>query len=163
MRAAGAWLSLRDVEESWLACWLPSKGVELFRAIPRYDQQHAQRVFRTLQEQGYTDAELMAAALLHDVGKTAVRSGSLRLWHRVVVVLIRAVEPDLLQRLGAGEARGWRRPFYVQQHHATLGARLAREAGCSDRTVELIGLHEDPPSPSDDPLLAALKAADSMN
>jgi putative nucleotidyltransferase with HDIG domain len=163
MRAAGAWLRPCDVEESWLARWLPSGGIELFQAIPRYDQQHAVHVFRTLQEQGHTDSDLLAAALLHDIGKTALRRGSLRLWHRVLVVLVRAVDPELLRSMGAREAQGWRHPFYVQQHHATIGARLAREAGCSPRTAELIGLHEDPPDPADDPMLAALKAADSIN
>ena len=163
MRAAGAWLWPPDIDEAWLARWLPVKAVELFRAAPRYDQQHALRVLRTLQEQGHNSPDLMAAALLHDVGKTALRPGSLRLWHRVAVVLMRAVEPDLVQRIGAKEEQGWRRPFYVQQHHAALGARLAQEAGCSARTVELISLHEDPPRLADDPLLAALKAADGTN
>ena len=163
MRAAGAWLWPRDIEEAWLARWLPAKAVDLFRAVPRYDQQHALRVLRTLQEQGHGNPDLMAAALLHAVAKTALRPGSLRLWHRVAVVLMRAVEPDLVQRIGRDEAQGWRRPFYVQHHHAAIGAQLAREAGCSARTADLIALHEDPPGPADDPPLAALKAADSTN
>jgi hypothetical protein len=163
MRAAGAWLRSPGIEEEWLARWLPAKAVDLFLAVPRYDQQHALRVLRTLQEQGHSDPDLMAAALLHDVGKTVPRSGSLRLWHRVVVVLMRAVGPDLVRPVGHKATRGWRRPFYVQQHHAAISARLARKAGCSVRTADLIGRHEDPPEPTDDPLLTALKAADSTN
>lgn len=163
MRAAGAWLRPPGIEEEWLARWLPARAADLFLAVPRYDQQHALRVFHVLREQGHSDPDLMAAALLHDVGKTVPRSGSLRLWHRVAVVLMRAVEPDLVRQVGHKATKGWRRPFYVQQHHAALSARLAREAGCSARTAELIGRHEDPPALTDDPLLAALKAADSTN
>jgi hypothetical protein len=163
IRAARALLRPPDIGEEWLARWLPARAVDLFWAVPRYDQQHALRVLRTLQEQGHSNPDLMAAALLHDVGKTVPRSGSLRLWHRVIVVLMRAVEPHVVWRIGNNATKGWRRPFYVQQHHAAIGAQLAREAGCSARTAELISLHEDPLGLADDPLLAALKAADSMN
>jgi hypothetical protein len=104
--------------------------------------------------------------LLHDVGKTAKQPGRLRLWHRVAVVLLRALQPGLLERLGElpsesfappdaigshGQRHGrfqwncesWRVPFFVQKHHAAISAELAREAGCSAESVELILHHED--------------------
>jgi hypothetical protein len=131
--------------------------------MPSQDRQHALNVFRTLQQKGYDDPDLLAAALLHDVGKGVPPGGGPRLWHRVVVVLMRAFWPGLLERLGQEERDGWRRPFYIQQHHPALGAELAQQADCSAITVGLIRRHEDPPHQGDDPLLAALQAADGTN
>jgi putative nucleotidyltransferase with HDIG domain len=131
--------------------------------MPRYDQQHALNVCHTLERQGQADRDLYAAALLHDAGKSATPGARLRLWHRVAVVLIRVLWPPLLDRLAKGQPGSWRQPFYVQVHHAAIGAEAAREAGCSKVTVGLIRHHEDALDPPLDPLLAALQAADSEN
>jgi putative nucleotidyltransferase with HDIG domain len=168
-RAAGAWfwpggtrrdqacLELLDDQT------LPPAGRALFQAMPRYDRGHALAVFETLRRSGHTEPDLLAAALLHDAGKTVHPKGHLRLWHRVVSVLVRAWQPALLARLGQDRPGSWRRSFFVQAHHAELGAELARQVGCSPRTVALIRHHEDAPGMSDDPLLAVLQAADSRN
>ena len=163
IQAAGAWIRPARVEEALLARHLSPLAVDLFRAMSNQDRQHALIVFRTLQQQGYDDPDLLAAALLHDVGKGVPPGGGPRLWHRVAVVLLHALWPSLLERLGAEDQGGWRRPFYIQQHHAALGAELARQAGCSPVTIDLIRRHEDPPDQGDDPLLAALQAADGTN
>lgn len=165
-RAASAW-----IRPEWagrdraggdpLRRYLPPQGRALFQAMPRYDRQHALAVLGVLERAGHTDPDLLAAALLHDTGKTAHPKGRLRLWHRVASVLVRAWRPDLLARIGRDRPGSWRRPFFVQDHHAELSAELAQQAGCSPRTVELIRRHEDPPGAADDPLLAALQAADS--
>jgi predicted HD phosphohydrolase len=151
--------------------FLGPQAQSLFEAMPPYDRRHALSVMHTLQLRGHTSPDLFAAALLHDMGKTvqwdgtqAVRGdGALRLWHRVAVVLMRALSPELVARIGEDRPGSWRRPFFVQQRHAAIGAELARQAGCSARTVELISHHEDPPDQTRDPLLAALQAADGMN
>jgi putative nucleotidyltransferase with HDIG domain len=163
IRAAGAWFRPEEVDKSLVDCCLPPGAMDLFWAMPRYDRQHAFNVLRALQGQGHTDPDLLAAALLHDAGKTVRQAGRLRLWHRVVVVLMYAFWPSLLVRLGESETRGWRQPFFVQQHHALIGAELARQVGCSPRTVELILHHEDEPGQPNDHLLAALQAADNVN
>lgn len=183
-RAVGAWFRPDGADETLLARYLAPDAVALFRTMPHYDQQHALRVAQTLRAQGQDDADLLAAALLHDVGKSASggpgasRVSRLRLWHRVATVLMRALRPGLLEQIGRDEPGSWRRAFYVQQHHAALGAELARRAGCSARTEALIRDHEDPPAQtaaaqdlgsgsseagSLAPLLAALQAADSTN
>jgi len=132
--------------------------------MPRYDRRHAAGVARALLARGHREPELVAAALLHDVGKTVGGPARLRLWHRVTVVLLRAVSPGLLSRLGRdGRAGSWRAAFYVQLHHATIGARLAEQAGCPSRTVELIRSHEDRVAAARDPQLAALQAVDDQN
>ncbi len=162
IQAAGAWAHSQE-DEAAIGRYLAPQAVELFRSMPRYDRQHALNVFRTLQGQGRTEPDLLAAALLHDVGKSLPRSGGVRLWHRVTAVLMRALWPGLLERLGREDLEGWRRPYYIQQHHAAIGAELAQQAGCPPGIVALIQHHEDPPGPAVDPLLAALLAADSSN
>jgi hypothetical protein len=162
-RATGAWIHGEDVEETLLSRYLSEQAVDLFRAMPRYDQQHALSVFCTLQQRGYDQPDLLTAALLHDVGKSLPRGGGPRLGHRVATVLMRAFWPGLLDRLGRDEREDWRRPFFVQQHHAAISAQLALQVGCSPVTVELIRHHEDESEPTNDPLLSALQAADSMN
>jgi len=161
--AAGAWVRAEEVEAAVLDRYLPPPAVELFQAMPRYDQRHALTVFRALQKQGRTEPELLAAALLHDVGKGVPQGRGLRLWHRVAAVLLHAVWPGSLEQLAQDKPGSWRQPFFVQQHHAVLGAELAQQVGCSPITVDLVRRHEDLPEPTDNPLLAALQAADSKN
>jgi hypothetical protein len=161
VRAAGAWVRPKDTDAA--RRYLPSPALDLFQTMPRYDRQHALNVFRSLQQRGHGEPDLLAAALLHDMGKTAYPAGGVRLWHRVAVVLMRTFWPGLLERIGQDRPGSWRQPFFVQQHHAAIGAELARQAGCSPRTAELIHHHEDPTGLADDPWLAALQAADGAN
>jgi putative nucleotidyltransferase with HDIG domain len=164
IRAAGTWVEPENTGSALVGTYLSREALDLFQAMPGYDRHHALNVLHTLQERGHTDSDLLTAALLHDVGKTVRQSGALRLWHRVAVVLMRAFWPDLLERIGEDHPDSWRQPFFVQQHHAAIGADLARQAGCSPSVVELILRHEDPPvQVEDDPLLAALQASDSVN
>jgi hypothetical protein len=177
MQAVGARIRPVEVDEALLGRFLTPQAVHLFLSMPGQDRQHALNVFRSLQQAGHDDPNLLAAALLHDVGKgvaqgddgaSSVGSGvphreGPRLWHRVAVVLMRAFWPSLLEQLGQEDRRDWRRPFYIQQYHPQLGAELARQAGCSPVTVGIIRRHEDPPDQKDEPLLAALRAADGTN
>jgi putative nucleotidyltransferase with HDIG domain len=162
VQAVGAWIRPLDIEQAWAGPCLPARAQQLFRAMPRHDQQHALKVFHSLQREGHTEPDLIAAALLHDVGKTPPQGGRLRLWHRVAVVLMHTFWPGLLERIGRDRPGSWRRPFYVQEHHAEIGAELAQQAGCSPITVELIRRHEGVPEP-ENKLLAALRAADGVN
>ena len=162
-RAAGAWVRPARVDEDRIGRYLGPAAARLFRGMPGYDRRHALAVLDTLERAGYDDPDLLAAALLHDAGKTLHPEGRLYLWHRVAAVLARALWPGLLARLGREPIQGWRRPFFVQQHHAELGAELALQAGCSARAAALIRLHEGPDGPADDRLLAALRDADGVN
>jgi putative nucleotidyltransferase with HDIG domain len=162
-RAAGSWVRPAQIDAGPVSRYLSPAGIELFRAMPRYDQRHALAVFHSLWAEGQKEPDLLVAALLHDVGKTWHPTGGVRLWHRVAAVLLRSLSPELLEQISQDQPGSWRQPFFVQEHHAAISAELAEQVGCGSRVVELIRRHEDPPGVEDDALLSALKAVDSLN
>jgi putative nucleotidyltransferase with HDIG domain len=162
-RAASVWVGFTPVQDHLAASHLPADALQLFLEMPRHDRHHALSVLQTLQGDGLREPDLMAAALLHDVGKSASVGGRVRVWHRVVFVLVQRLRPSLMEHATKHEHQSWRRPFHVQVHHAEVGAKLARSVGCSESTVDLILRHEEPPSENEGPLLRALRAADGKN
>jgi hypothetical protein len=113
----------------------------LFLNQPASEQVHSLRVFTRLRLDGVSSTDLLAAALLHDVGKSCY---PLRIWERVLVVIGQA----LVQRQEASrdeyEPHGWKRPFIIARRHASWGAEMAAAAGASPLTVALIRRHHDP-------------------
>ena len=76
---------------------LPSSAaLSLFCTMSPADQQHALRVCRGLQAHGCTNEDMLAAALLHDVGKA---QGRVPFWTRPAIVLGKKLAPQLLSRL----------------------------------------------------------------
>jgi hypothetical protein len=138
--------------------------LELFFRQDLGGQQHAMRVMRTLKEAGHDDAELLAAALLHDVGKAGALS---RWWDRPVVVLGQALVPERSAYWASGSGNGWHRPFVVKKCHAEWGATAAAESNSSPMTVSLIQRHEEPlkdeKQSREERLLALLQWADNQS
>ena len=160
-RALTARVSDEEVKRATRA--LTPEAQSLFLRQTTQDQRHALAVYRALRQAGDTDSHLLAAALLHDVGKAATWLSAV---HRSIIVLLARFAPALLARLSRGEARWWNRPFVVHAHHPQIGARWAEEVGCSPLTVALIRRHEEGPADGQteqDRLLAALRAADDAN
>jgi len=175
--SAGPWASVRyRVGQFWraLTAWvapdepvtvdalLPAAARRLFACQPAADRAHALAVLRALwTEEAHRD--LLAAALLHDVGKADAGLSAL---HRAAIVLLDRWSPRLLARLSREEgwgASGWRRPFVGHAGHAALGAERARAAGCSPLTVALIARHHERLTAvcsEEDRLLAVLQQAD---
>ena len=117
----------------------------LFQRMTMGDQRHSLQVMQTLATKGNTDRKLLAAALLHDVGKSFY---TLRLWERPVVVLIRHYRPGAAVRWGRQIERepwGWKRPFVVYEQHPAWGASMTEAAGCSPLTIWLIRWHHGAP------------------
>lgn len=130
---------------------------QLIERLSAFDRAHLLRVHDRLVAQGYTDPDLLHAALLHDVGKSN-GGHHVGVWHRVVRVLGRRFAPRLWSKLADSR---WRLTMglYLAEHHARLGAGKVRATGGSERCVELIARHEER-LPTGDPSLDALIIAD---
>ena len=139
---------------------------QLFRRQTPGEQAHSWRVMRALAAGGGDYAarrQLLQAALLHDVGKSAA---PLTLAGRALVVFGRRFAPEAARRWGAGPASGLRRPFVTALRHADWGAELCAQAGAPPLTVDLVRRHQTPlntlATPEDE-MLALLQAADDDN
>jgi hypothetical protein len=146
---------------------LSSEQMELFSRMQPGEQAHALQMLEALRAKGETDPDLLVAALLHDAGKQRC---PLRLWERVMIVLVQAGSPALARRWGevaAAGCKGWRKLFVVAAQHAEWGAELALEAGVSPLVAALIRRHPQP-APVDsslweDILLRRLQDIDETN
>jgi hypothetical protein len=142
----GLGASISPAERREVARLLPEPAYALFEQMPRDAQRHSLNVLRRVREAGYSQPDLAAAALLHDVGKCA--DGRLGLWLRGPLVLLEAFAPHLLHRWATSEPQpGWigsvRRLFYVHLEHPRLGAEMAAACGCSGRACRLIAYHQE--------------------
>lgn len=143
---------------------LSADEVALFRRHAEVDRVHSFRVLRTLQEAGESDQHLLAAALLHDVGKSRARP---TLWDRVAGSLGDRFFAERVSVWAQGGDEVWRRPFVIRQQHAEWGAQMAREAGSHPTTVRLIRYHQRDPQSLSEPyerrLVQRLQWADDRN
>ena len=139
---------LTPEEQLEVARWLPASALPLFQTMSHADQRHALRVCRGLQLRGCADAEMLAAALLHDVGKAA---GRVPFWTRPVIVLGKRCAPRLLSRLASYPRRGqarWREALGYAWWHAEIGADMAAAVGLSERSALYIRTHHQSGGPA---------------
>ena len=138
--------TVSPAEREELGAWLSPRELRLFDWMHTADRRHGLDVVAYLRAEGVDDADLLMAALLHDSGK----GPRVRLVHRVAW--------SLGQKYGEGiwtlssHMPTFRTGLARLREHAARSADLAREAGCSARTVELIR-HEETPSDDDGRLL----------
>jgi hypothetical protein len=131
---------------------LPASALSLFQSMSDADQQHSLRVCRGLQRRGCEENDLLAAALLHDVGKA---QGRVPFWTRPAIVLGKHFAPRLLARLVTSPSMfesqripGWRCALSYAWWHADVGADLAASAGLSERAVLYIRTHHQSDGPA---------------
>lgn len=136
-------------EQAEVAALLSPAALRLFASMSPADQRHSLRVCRGLQARGHDEHDILAAALLHDVGKAA---GRVPFWTRPLIVLGKRCSPRLLTRLTVYPIEthrlpAWRRALSYAWWHAEVGADLAARAGLSSRAVHYIRSHHHPDSP----------------
>lgn len=149
---------------------LPKVALCRFCQMPLDGQRHSLNVLYTLQQAGWHDPDLAAAALLHDVGKVAGDAAGIALspWLRGPLVLLGTLAPGKVADLAADDpAAGWRYLLHVHREHPAIGAAWAAEDGCSELTCWLIAHHQDSlngkPVQKREEFLALLQWADSSN
>lgn len=140
-------------ERAALRAWLTQAQLALFDAMHVADRRHGLDVVATLRGEGQLDEDLLLAGLLHDAGK-----GDMGLWPRVAYSLGQEYGSWIWRVTGA--LPGFRPALARLQDHAEASARLAADAGCSLRTVELIR-HQD--APRDGDAGERLRLADEAN
>ena len=149
-------------EEQWARRQLLAGEQVLWGRMPGADRRHAAGVARSVEKAlgGGADRRVLAAALLHDVGKL---DSGLGVWGRVAATVAGLAGA----RARAAEWEG--RPGTVGRvgrylRHPERGAALLREAGSDGLTVAWARCHHLPPERWD-PVIppataAALKASD---
>lgn len=132
--------------------WLPPSALPLFRQMSIADQQHSLRVCRGLQARGCQEHDMLAAALLHDVGKA---QGRVPFWTRPVIVIGKLLAPAILTKLVVEPQHSemqklphWRRQLSYAWWHAEVGAELAAAAGLSEQAVLYIRTHHQSTGPA---------------
>ncbi len=157
---------LSEIERAEAHRYLPAPARRVFDAMPHNDQRHSLRVARMLQAAGHDDPALLQAALLHDAAKA---DGGLTIFHRVAVVLFKAVWPSwpAAWRGRPAPRDRVRYPFWAHANHPERGAYLAAQAGCLPEAVDLIRFHQERIPAEDQSAfarkLAALQSADDDN
>jgi hypothetical protein len=127
-----------QAEREALAERLTRSELALFDSMQLADRRHGLDVMADLAGRGATDADLLLAGLLHDCGK----GPRVRFTHRVAW--------SLGQHYGAWIWRAaahmptFRTGLAAMRDHAERSARMAAEAGCSARAVDLIRNQENP-------------------
>ncbi len=148
-------------EARWAEAQLLDPGeVELWRRMPSRDRRHAAGVARRVERAlgGEASRPVLAAALLHDVGKVVSDLGT---YGRVVATVSGAVAGPQ-QAVAWTETLGFTRRVGQYLEHPRLGADLLALAGSDPLTVAWTREHHLPPEAWTVPghLGAALKAAD---
>jgi len=124
-------------EREALVSWLRPPELALFDAMHIADRRHGLDVVAHLRAGGMIEREVLVAGLLHDCAK-----GDTGLGPRVAYSLGTRYG-TWMWRIGA-VIPGWRVAIERLRVHADASAELARRAGCTERTVDLIR-HQDQP------------------
>jgi hypothetical protein len=140
-------------ERAALSDWLSTAQLALFDSMHVADRRHGLDVIASLRSEGVHDPDVLVAGLLHDGGK-----GNAGVIARVVYSLGQAYGEWILRV--ARIVPALRVELDRLAIHAETSARLALDAGCSPRTVELIRNQDQPRDPE---FGALLKMADEAN
>lgn len=128
---------LRAEDEAWTNAQLGPGERQLWQRMSRADQKHAVGVARVVADRvGADERAVIAAALLHDIGKVDADLGT---FGRVAATLVG-------RRRGARwqDAPGIRGRIGRYLHHDAIGAGLLADAGADPLTVAWTREHHRP-------------------
>jgi len=150
------------VDAAWAESQLLEGEVPLWRSMSRSDRRHAAGVARRVEVAlgGEATRPVVAAALLHDVGKTESGLGT---YGRVIATVSGAAirrDPDVVRAWT--RTRGFTRSVGLYLQHPRIGGDQLAMAGSDELTVAWAREHHLPEDQwTIDPRIgAALKAAD---
>lgn len=149
-----------SADQAWANEQLLDAEAEIWRKMSRVDRRHAAGVARRVERALGAEATrpVLAAALLHDCGKTVSGLGT---YGRVIATIsVKLAGPDIA--MAWSETRGFTRRVGLYVEHPRLGADLLGLAGSAPLTVAWAAEHHLPPEEWTVPaeIGAALKAAD---
>lgn len=117
-------------DDAWAQTLLTAAEARVYLSMDPRDREHACRVARNLQRDfPRASPELLAAALLHDCGKSL---RPYRLAERVLVGVVPTRLARLLPTFG---------PLGIRAFHPELGAELLAHAGARLRVAQLVARH----------------------
>ena len=133
-----------DQDLAWAGSFLTDDERRLFAKMTSNDQRHLVGVARAVERHGVDghppEQWVMAAALLHDVGKTVAGLGT---YGRVVATLSEAVGGKSMATAWT-ESSGFTRRVGLYLQYPGLGADLLRLAGSDERVVAWAAEHHLP-------------------
>ncbi len=125
--------------DSFAKAQLPPNAYELYLSMDKRDRDHACRVTEyLLKEKPDASKSLVAAALLHDIGKA---EGPYRSFERILVHLYMPKKLTKTPRY-----KGLKGMWQKRQHHAYYGAERLRTAGISEAIASIVEQHHNPQS-----------------
>lgn len=118
-------------DDGFVRQWLTEVEYGLYSRMDVRDRAHSILVAKVLLEaHPFATRHLMAAALLHDVGKSMLGFNP---QHRILVHLSR---PRGLPREPLAD--GLRGAMQLREHHELIGARMLREAGVAPEVAQFV-------------------------
>lgn len=133
----------RAADARWAEAQLLPGELDLWRTMSGADRRHAVGVARRVERAlgGEATRPVLAAALLHDVGKTVAGLGT---YGRVIATLSGAFTDSSTHQLWV-RGRGFTRKVGLYLTYPPLGADLLAMAGSDELTVAWAREHHEPP------------------
>ena len=131
-----------EAERAWVEATLSEAEYALWRRMYGPDRRHSVQVAREVERRLGHEATppVLAAALLHDVGKIDADLGT---WGRVVATMSAKVAGADTARLWI-KSKGFTRKVGLYLHHPEIGADLLEMAGSDPLTVAWAQDHHKP-------------------
>ncbi len=128
----------------------------LFSQLPVNEQRHGLDVLAMVERSGAAERLLQQAALLHDIGKAAVRFS---VWDRSLAVFLRSLSARLFEQF-LRLRPGYRRRYAAYRDHAACGAARIAALGAHELAA-VVAEHHSPTSVRE--ATRRLRRADAAN